>query len=167
MKFHWDAGYRKRKCVKNHVDGVFLVASKAEKENSRRAGFNKIGRQGRRTIWDTGEEHRDGEGAKESWGPIGHSFPAPHLLFKWVSRWELFFHKFISVDYKHGCAFPNTRVNQILGSIFVWYLFSNPKGSLWRVDPYICVYQTQYMEIQIPKGDKAGHAHLRKAFIMY
>lgn len=33
--------------MKNHVDGVVLVASKAEKGNSRTAGFNKIGRWGR------------------------------------------------------------------------------------------------------------------------
>lgn len=32
--------------MKNHVDGVVLVASKAEKGNSHTAGFNKIGRQG-------------------------------------------------------------------------------------------------------------------------
>ena len=36
--------------MKNHVDRVFLVASKAEKGNSRTAGFNKIGRQGRWTV---------------------------------------------------------------------------------------------------------------------
>lgn len=35
--------HRKRKRVKNHVEGVFLVASKAEKGNSHTAGFNKIG----------------------------------------------------------------------------------------------------------------------------
>lgn len=66
MKFRWDAEHRKRKCVKNHVDGVFLVASKAEKGNSHTAGSNKIGRQGWRIVWDTDEEYRDGEQVKES-----------------------------------------------------------------------------------------------------
>lgn len=35
-----------KKCVKNHVNGVVVVANKAKKGNSRTAGFNKIGRQG-------------------------------------------------------------------------------------------------------------------------
>ena len=68
--------------MKHHVDGVFLAASKVERGNSHTAGFNRIGRQGRRTVGDTGEEYGDGEAVKESWGPIRHSFSAPHLLFK-------------------------------------------------------------------------------------
>lgn len=50
MKFHRDAEHRKKKCVKNHVNGVVVVANKAKKGNSRTAGFNKIGRQGGWTV---------------------------------------------------------------------------------------------------------------------
>ena len=41
---------QEEKCVRNHADGVFLVASKAETGNSRTAGFNRIGRQGRPAV---------------------------------------------------------------------------------------------------------------------
>lgn len=38
--------------MKNHVDGVVLVAGRAEKGNSRTAGLNETGRQG---CWPVGE----------------------------------------------------------------------------------------------------------------